>query len=854
MIRLRSLSLVMAWRDVRASAGKFLFVIASVAVGVGALTGVRGFSRAFHEALLRDARTLIAADLAVRTFAAPSGEQRQEMQRLAQRGAAVTMVTETLSMISAGSGSTPVMVSLKAVDPALYPFYGAVQLDPPMPLSQALKAETIAVSDDLLLRLGLRAGQSVRIGKADFRIVGVVKREPDRMTGTLNVGPRVLLTHEALARTGLMKFGSRASYRVLVRLGNVPVEFARQRLSKVFGFGARVVDYRQAHPAIDRGLERATTFLSLVSLIALIVGGLGVAMALHSHLQQRMDTIGILKCLGARASQVLRIYLVEALGVGLAGSAAGVLIGYVVQWVFPRLIANYFQIPITIRWASPAALQGLAVGMLCTLLATLPPLLLVRRIKPSDIFRRDMPEARPSLSDRLHMARAALAAGGSILAGLGGITVWLAGSFRLGLIFLAGVLGAVIALSAFAWLILRLVRIGSAALANCRAGRWRLPSTLRHGIANLHRPGTQAATVLVALGLGVSFMLTVHLVQHSLLVQIFASAPPDMPNVFFINITGRERDGLAELIHSQRGVQDASPPVPLISGKLKSVDGTPVDRLALQGWARRFQGSRYVTWSEEPPRHTEVVEGAWWKGRPHPAEMAIDEDAAQILGLRPGSQLEWEMGAKTVAARVAAVYRAEVTRFGSGAEFIFSPGALDGLPAIYYASARVRPADVAALQKAAFERYPTVTVINAAEVLQTVQQVIDQIALIVRFISAFAIFAGAIILAASVAGARLRRLREVSILKTLGATRGCVARIFCVEFLILGTLAGSAGCVLATGLSSLFLRQLMEARLDINWRANLAAVVFTALAVNLTGWIASVRILNQKPLEILRHE
>ncbi|HYM10533.1 MAG TPA: FtsX-like permease family protein, partial [Bryobacterales bacterium] len=336
--------------------------------------------------------------------------------------------------------------------------------------------------------------------------------------------------------------------------------------------------------------------------------------------------------------------------------------------------------------------------------------------------------------------------------------------------------------------------------------------------------------------------------------EILSSAPPDMPNVFLINITDKERDGVAELLRTRAGVESAKPPVPLVSGRLVSVDGVASELLPLEGWARRFRSPRYVTWAADLPRHAEVIEGAWWKGRPPAFEIAVDEEASRILRLHPGSRLEWSLAGRTISARVAAVYRAEVTRFGSGVEFIFSPGALDGLPTVYYATARIRARDVAALQKAAFDRYPTVTVINLADVLETVQQVVDQIALVVRFISAFAILGGMIVLAAGVAGTHLRRLRETSILKTLGATRGRVARIFSVEFVILGAVAGLVGSLLADSLSSIVLRRLMEAELHVNWRANLIAVAATVLLANFAGWLVSFRILGRKPLEILRQE
>jgi putative ABC transport system permease protein len=849
MTLFRSLAWRMMARDARASGSRFLFVILAVAAGVGALTGVRGFSEAFRETLLREARTLMAADLAVRSFTPATPQQEQALDGLVRQGVQRTTVIETVSMLAPASGN-PVMVSLKAVDPGRYPFYGQIQLDPDLPLSQALTPETVAVSDDLLLRLGLRVGESVKLGSADFRIAGIVRVEPDRMTGSLNVGPRLLLTLDGLARTGLMQFGSRASYRFLLRLvpGGLGVEPAREALEEAFDRTARVTDFRETNPTITRGLNRSTRFLSLVSLIALIVGGLGVASAVHSHLQQRLETIGILKCLGARSGQVLRIYLFQALGLGLAGSVLGIAIGFLVQAMFPRLIRAYFVLPVDLHLTARAAFEGLAVGVLTTLLFTLPPLLQIRRIRPADIFRREMQESRPPWRERLLAGRASLAAGGLILIGLGSIAAWLSSSPQMGIIFLGGIVISLAGLSTVAWLLLRGLRVLPAMLP------WRLPTALRHGLANLHRPGSHSGAVLVALGVGVTFTLTIYLVQGSVLTEMVRSAPPDMPNVYFINVTDRERDGIMEILRSQPGVEEAPAPVPSISGRLISVNGTPADQLPLEGWAQRFRGPRFVTWSATLPRHTEVIRGAFWSGRPATPEISVEEDAARVLGVVPGIQLIWQVAGRDITARVVAIHRPEFTRFGSNMEFIFSPGVLDGLPMMHFASARVQARYVPALQKAVFDRFPTVTVVNAADVLQIVQQVIDHISLVVRFISGFAILGGVIVLAASVAGTRFRRLREVTILKTLGATRPRVARIFSVEFLVLGAVAGLMGSLLANAFSQVVLRRLMEADLRVDWSTNVAAVVATALLANFAGWVVSFRLLGQKPLEILRHE
>jgi putative ABC transport system permease protein len=417
----------------------------------------------------------------------------------------------------------------------------------------------------------------------------------------------------------------------------------------------------------------------------------------------------------------------------------------------------------------------------------------------------------------------------------------LAGSARVGREFLLSVVVALAVLSGVAWALLRLLRALPAVLP------WRLPATLRHGIANLYRPGSHSGAVLVALGVGVTFTLTVYLLQRTLLAELVRSAPPDRPNVFFLNITERERDGVAALIRDHPGVVDFPGPAPLVSGRLRSVNGTPIEQLVIQGWGRRFRETRMATYAEALPKGVEIAQGAWWQGRPASPQVSLDDDAADALGARIGSEVEWEAAGRTVRARVAAIHRAEV-------EFIFSPGTLEGLPAAYVGRARVRARNVPALQRAIFDQYPTVTVINAADVLEIVQQVLDQIALVVRFISGFAILGGVIIVAAGVAGTRFRRLREVTILKTLGATRGRVARIFSVEFLILGAVAGLMGSLLANGISTVLLRRLMDARLDVHWAASAAAMAATALLANLAGWVVSFPLLGRKPLEILRAE
>jgi len=349
------------------------------------------------------------------------------------------------------------------------------------------------------------------------------------------------------------------------------------------------------------------------------------------------------------------------------------------------------------------------------------------------------------------------------------------------------------------------------------------------------------------------FSLTIYLVQHSMLADIARSAPPGMPNVFLVGITPDQKDAVQKLIAAQPGVERPPDIVSSVQVKIVSVNGAPIETVPREGGSRRYLGTRSASWSDAKPEHTDILSGGWWTAG-QTARVSVAEEAARNLNVRPGSHMQFTSFARTIDADVAAIHRTEQIRPGASNEFIFDRASLEGLPANYFGGVRVKASAAPALQRVAYEKFPTMTVINAADVLQIVQGVVDQIALVIRFISLFTILAGVIILASSVAGTRFRRIREVVILKTLGATRKKVAGIFSVEFLILGAVAGLMGSLLATGFSSLLLKQFFEGQFRFDPLPNLIAVAATALIANAAGWLASFRILERKPLEALREE
>jgi putative ABC transport system permease protein len=670
------------------------------------------------------------------------------------------------------------------------------------------------------------------------------------MTGSLNVGPRVMISRQGLDRTGLITPGSRAAERYLFALpaeGGPDVAQARAVLKQAFP-EATIADYRETHPIITRGLDRSTTFLSLIGLIALVIGAMGVASAMHGHLQQKLDSIAVMKCMGARSAQVIRIYTAQTLMLGLGGGAIGVAFGVGVAAAFPGLIAKYFAMDVSPYWSVWPAVQGIAVACLVTLLFTLPPLLAIRDIRPALIFRRDVEGgARRRGTAPALLVRVAILLGTGVVAG-----TLTEGSFadalRTGGYFALALAIGLALLSLAGWAMLRGFRWFLR-----RAGA-RLPGVVRHGVANLYRPGNQAQAAVVALGVGVMFTLTVFLVQNALVDQIRGSAPPGMPNVFLLDIPANQRAALSEFIRRQPGVKEAPEVAFAVAARITAINGEPIEKLPLRDFNRRFLRTRTVTAMDAMPPDTVILNGAWWRPGDRDPQICASEEAAKILNLKPGTLVDWNIWNRTLRTRVACIERTESIRMTGRFEFLFNAGQLENLPAVYYGSARVRPADVAAMQRVVYRKFPTVTVVNVADVMQIVEDVVQRIAAVIRFISGFTILAGAVMVASSVAGTRFRRMREVVTLKTLGATRRRIAWIFSVEFLALGTVAGLMGSLLAGGFAALVLKRLLQIDFHPALLTHALAVAIAALVATVAGWGASFRILGRKPLEILRDE
>lgn len=845
-----------AWRDLKSAPGKFAFVVLSVAIGVAALVGVRGFAEAFRHTLGIEARSLMAGDLSARIFRLPAAAELKNIAALEKKapGMRSSWITETVSMASIPSDPVPLLVALKAVDPTQYPYYGTVDLEPSMPLTQALSGNNVVVANEFLIRLNAHVGGDLRLGGKTFHIAAVIKQEPDRLSAGAGIGPRVMISRQELVETGLIAPGSRATQRLIVKLPDpLPKGVTPESLRKDFEQAlpdAQVMDYREGNPALTEGLDHATALLSLICLVAMVLGAIGVAMAMHAHLEQRMDVLAILKAVGAGSSDLLRIFLLQTLGLGLAGGLLGVAAGLAVMESLPVVFGNLLPVHTVLAFPWRSIGAGLGTGLLTTLLFCLPPLLDVRAVRPVLVLRRLVESAPDTIAGslaRVWARRLQLSLSIVVVAGLGGIAWALSDSRVVGTWFAAGLAAALLVLLTLAAVTLRVLRFLLSRV------RLHLPSFLRHGLANLYRPGNQSSAVLAALGTGVMLILSVYLMQSAILRDIHESASPKVPNMFLIDITTNEAAPLTKDFDRLPGVIEPIELLPVVRGQFVSLNGKPLDQLKGQHLPMRFLQNAELSWADAPPPGDKVNEGKWWTS-PDAHEIAIPDGFAKRMHLSVGSIVELKTEVNGLhKLKVAALYRADGNHLAARVPFILPSEALKSEVATWYGGAHVDPAKVANIERSLFVSYPTVTVINLADVIQRIESVIDQVTFVIHFLAGFSIFAGLTILASSIASTRFRRMREAVVLKTLGATRMRIVRTFSVEFSVLGLLAGVVGVIFANLLSRVLLHRL-ETAFHIQWTATFVALIGTAILATATGWIASYRILGLRPLEVLREE
>lgn len=881
----------MAWRETRGAWRHFLYFFACIAIGVGALVGVSLFGTNVDRAVTKEARGLLGGDLEIRLTHPLSLTGRAVLDSLGERSMAFTHVSELVAMAAHTTSGSSVtqstqIIELKAVESS-YPLYGAIRLEPPQSPDILLHPDArrcggpscfgALVQESLLIRMGLLVGDQLKIGQAMFLITGIVQTEPDRMANAFSLGPRVMISQEGLRAAGLIKPGSRVRERYLVKIppGKAVEPLLSELRSRLAADSVRVSSYRAAQPQLRQFLDQLSRYLGLIGLTALFIGGLGVGTSIHAFLRDKLRTIAILKAVGADSATVVSTYVVQAIFLGSVGSLAGILLGIGLQRALPSLMAGLFAsdllaqlgVSFELSWSSIGPLtKGGTLGLLSTLLFTLWPLLKIRDIHPGAIFRRDAEQATveqetfPSrwwvkwgLTDRLNVGTA-----GGIILGLCALSVWQAGSWSIGLLFLGALSLAIGVLFVCARMFVR-------GLAWAPVPR---VLSVRYALGNLVRPGGQATGIMVAIGIGVMVIVTVSLVEQALLRQVQENRPTDAPTFFFIDIQPDQAKEFVLLVERQ---SDRPCPelTPLVRSRLRAIDGHVItaeermekDERRTEGREERgkqwYLTREYVlTFLEELPKDNQVVKGEWWRpGQAFsPPQVSVEEEAASHLGLAIGSIMEFDIQGATVSAEVSSIRKVEWGNFSTNFYMILSPGALDGAPFTYVATVRLSPSEEVPLQRAVVAAFPNVSAIHIGDVLDSFARVLDRLSLAIRAVALFCVLAGGLVMASSLAATRYRRLYESVILKALGATRGLVARAFAIEYVLLGAVAGLIGMALGTVLSWAVLRYVFDLPWSTHPRVLGIGLLLTMVLTLIVGFASTYRILGQRPLAVLRHE
>ncbi|MDP1768108.1 MAG: FtsX-like permease family protein [Nitrospirota bacterium] len=881
----------MAWRETRGAWRHFLYFFACIAIGVGALVGVSLFGMNVDRAVTKEARGLLGGDVEIRLTHPLTLAGHRVLDSLGERNIVFTHVSELIAMAArttqqpSGAQATQI-IELKAIESA-YPLYGAIRLDPAQSLDVLLHPDEhrcggqacfgAVVQESLLIRMGLSVGDQLKIGHVRFLITGIVRTEPDRMANAFSLGPRVMIAQEGLRAAELIKPGSRVRERYLVK---IPPGIALEPLitelrGRLATDSVRISSYRAAQPQLRQFLDQLSRYLGLIGLTALFIGGLGVGTSIHAFLRDKLRTIAILKALGADSTMVVSTYVVQTIILGSVGSFAGILLGIGLQRVFPPLMAGLFSsnlldqlgVSSELSWSSIwPIMKGATLGLLSTLLFTLWPLLKTRNIHPGAIFRRDAEQAsveqkaapsrwwvRWGLTDRVNVGTAA-----GIILGLCALSVWQAGSWSIGFLFLGALSFAIVLLFLCARIFVRLL------------GWMPLPRvlSLRYAVGNVVRPGGQAAGIMVAIGIGAMMIVTVTLVEQALLYQVQESRPADAPTFFFIDIQPDQAQEFLSLVHRQIG--EVIPELtPLVRSRLHAINGHIIaaeegvqkDEKRLEGKEERgrqwYLTREYVlTFLEQLPKDNRLVKGEWWKpGQVFSTpQVSIEEEAANHLGLEIGSLVELDIQGTTLSAEVSSVRKVEWGNFSTNFYMIFSPGALEGAPHTYVATVRVSPDQEVPLQQAVVALFPNVSAIHIGDVLDSFARVLDRLSLAIRAVALFCVVAGGLVMAAALAATRYRRLYESVILKALGATRGLIGRAFAIEYVLLGTVAGLIGLSLGTVLSWAVLRYLFDLPWTLHPQVLGIGLFLTMLLTLVVGFASTYRILGQRPLAVLRHE
>ncbi|MBP2229851.1 putative ABC transport system permease protein [Azospirillum agricola] len=844
------LALRLARRELRGGLKGFWIFLACLTLGVAAIASVQSVSSGLLDGLASDGRSILGGDVALRQlYTPPTDEQKAALAGAGPNVARVSNSAEMRAMARADDEVRASLVELKAVDD-VYPLYGTLTLRGGGDLKEALSRRDgrwgAVVEASLTDRLGVGIGDPIHLGDSVYRVAGVIDREPDRASSNaFSLGPRLMVALDSLPDTGLLQPGSLTwwSAKVALPVGTDLRAWQDSLKARFPDAPWRVRDFTNASPQIERFIDRMTLFLTLVGLTALLVGGVGVGNAVRSHLDSRARTIAMMKCIGAPGALVFQLYLAQILALALVGILLGLALGAVAPLALGRLLEDVLPVSAHIGVYPGALALAALYGVLTALTFSLWPLGRAREVPAGALFRDVITPAggRPRAPTLAAMALSVLA--------LAGLAVATADNKLFAAWFVAGSIATFVTFRLAAGLV-----TAGAAKVGARAGGLRRPG-LRLALANLHRPGNPTAAVVLSLGLGLTVLVAIALVQGNFARRVSETIPKDAPSFFFVDIQRDQFDPLRDLVTGVPGTS-AFEAVPSLRGRIESVDGVEAEKaLANPEQAWILAGDRGITYAANLPARSQVVAGSWWaadyKG---PPLISIHQSVAEAFTIGPGAKLAVNILGRTIEATVANVRAADFSSMAINFTMVFAPGTLEGAPQTWIATVRATPDAEEAVQRAVLQRFPNITLVRVKDALDTVGDMLSHIGTAVRIVAGITLVAGTLVLAGAVAAGHRRRVYDAVVLKVLGATRADVLRAFLLEYGLLGLMTAAIAGAIGTLTAWAVMRFLMR----WEWSFLPSAVVTTALlstAITLAfGFYGTWRALGQPAAPLLRNE
>ena len=822
-----SFSLRQAKREWRS--GELRALAAALAVAAAALSAVGAFTERIDRALTASANELLAADLVVRSRFIPDQDWRQEAQ---DRGLDTALTVQFPSVVFSDDRS--VLVSVKAVSEG-YPLRGSMfiaseawgesRVAPSVP-----PPGTVWVAPRIPGELDTRVGDMLELGNLEVQIDATIALEPDRGTGVFDIAPRVMMNYADIGESGLIGEGSRIRHQLLIAGEPSTVSDFHDWLEPKLERGQYFRSLEDSQRQVSNALNRSGRFLNLAALTAVILAGIAIVLSVREFVQRHLDSVAIMRCLGARQRSVLLAFTLELIWIALPALLLGIVIGYGAQSLLVLAMGDLVPDSLPSPGVLPA-LAALLTGLLTLLGYGLPPLMALRQVPPARVLHRQFDRVRPR-----HLLSYLLPVAFSIA-----LIFWQARDPALSLWITLGLAGTLILLSAVAFAIIRSLR----RLSRGRGVSWRF------GLANVSRKGRGTMLQIAGLGLGLMVIFLLGVVQSDLLRGWQDSLPEKTPNIFLINIQPQQSDAVSEQISA--GGIDSQGLFPMANSRLTGINGEMPDPDDFEDAraANRIQSTVNLSWAEDLPKANKIIDGEWWDENRSGHQVSLAQSWAEMFRLGVGDTLSFAVGSDTLTATISSIRDVDWDSFEANFFILLSPGAVDDLPRTYISSMYVAEGQFEAIT-GLVRSFPNISVIDTGSVLQRVRTIIERVSLTVQLVFIFTLLAGLTMLLAALQGGIGERIYEGAVLRTLGGSRRQLRRAILSEFALMGGVAGFLAAVAALAVGWLLANRVFEINYDPWFWLPIAGLIGGAAGIAVTGLIGSRQVLKTPPAVILR--